>query len=89
MADGHELQAHGVNHLREPPYVEANGLQALLDNEVLPSIEAMRADGYPVEAFAYPFGARTSEIDDAVLEHVSIVRSLSFSWGFPVRDACP
>ena len=89
LADGHELQAHGVNHLREPPYVEEHGLKALLDDEVLPSIDVMRADGYPIEAFAYPFGSRTSEIDDAVLEHVAVVRSLAFSWGFPVRDACP
>ena len=89
LNDGHELQAHGVNHLREPQFVEEHGLQALMDEEVVPSIEVMRADGYPIEAFAYPFGARTSEIDEAILQHVAIVRSLSFSWGFPVRDACP
>jgi Polysaccharide deacetylase len=88
-AEGHELQAHGVAHLRAPPYVEEHGLEAYMREEAVPSIEAMRADGYPVEVFAYPFGARTHEIDEALLEHVSILRSISFSWSWPVQDACP
>jgi hypothetical protein len=49
----------------------------------------MRDDGYPITSFAYPFGARTRELDAAILNHVAILRSVSFSFGFPVRDACP
>lgn len=89
VAEGHELQAHGANHLRAPTFVEDNGLQTYMDDEAVPSIEAMRAEGYPVEAFAYPFGARTHEIDEALLAHVSILRSVSFAWSWPVQDACP
>ena len=89
VAEGHELQAHGVAHLRAPPYVEEHGLETYMKEEAVPSIEAMRADGYAVEAFAYPFGARTHELDEALLEHVSILRSISFSWSWPVQDACP
>lgn len=89
VAEGHELQAHGVAHLRAPPFVEEHGLETYMKEEAVPSIEAMRADGYPVEAFAYPFGARTREIDAALLAHVDILRSISFSWSWPVQDACP
>ncbi|HEY4056671.1 MAG TPA: polysaccharide deacetylase family protein [Kofleriaceae bacterium] len=89
LNDGHELQPHSINHLREPEYVEDRGLAALMNEEVLPSIDALRADGYPAEAFAYPFGARTSEIDEEILKHVGVLRSLSFPYGFPVEDACP
>lgn len=89
LTDGHELQPHSIEHLREPEYVEQRGLAALMNEEVLPSIDALRADGYPSEAFAYPFGARTSEIDEEILKHVKVLRSLSFPFGFPVEDACP
>jgi hypothetical protein len=39
-------------------------------------------------SWAYPFGARTAELDRALAEHVSILRSVAF----PVRGAgspCP
>ena len=49
----------------------------------------MRSDGFPVTSFAYPFGARTHEIDRAILEHVAILRSISFTYTGPVVDACP
>lgn len=86
---GHDLQAHSVNHLRGPDYVENHGLETYLVDEVLPSIAVMEADGYEISAFAYPFGARTSEIDRAILEHVPLLRSVSFSMTGPVQDACP
>ncbi len=77
--DGHDIAAHSVAHLRAPSYVEENGVQAYLDDEAVPSIEVLRRDGYAVTAFAYPFGARTSELDDALLAHVPVLRSVSFS----------
>lgn len=76
--DGHEIAAHTVNHLSGPAYVEEYGMAAYLADEVLPSIEILRADGYEVTSFAYPFGARTGETDRAILEHVPIVRSVEF-----------
>ncbi len=77
--DGHDIAAHSVAHLRAPAYVEHNGLRAYLDEEAVPSITALRADGYDVTSYAYPFGARTGELDDALLEHVTVVRSVAFT----------
>jgi len=88
-ADGHAIEAHSILHLRAPEYVEDHGLAAYIADEVVPSIEMLRADGYPVSSFAYPFGARTHEIDRAVLQHVAIVRSISFTYTGPVVDHCP
>ncbi len=88
-ADGHAIEAHSILHLRAPEYVEDHGLAAYLADEVMPSIEMLRVDGYPVTSFAYPFGARTHEIDRAVLQHVEIVRSISFTYTGPVVDHCP
>lgn len=87
---GHDVGAHTVNHVRAPVYVEEHGLQAYLDDEVLPGLQRLRDHGYDPVSFAYPFGARTGELDAALLEHFAILRSVSFSTGVPiVADPCP
>ena len=86
---GHAIEPHSIRHLRAPLYVEQHGLAAYMDEEVVPSIELLRADGFDVTTFAYPYGARTSEIDRAVLRHVPLVRSVSFTWDSIAADPCP
>jgi hypothetical protein len=87
-ADGHDIEPHSVGHFRAPEYVENHGLAAYLREEIDPSIAALRADGYEVHAFAYPFGARTSELDDAIARRVPVLRSVAFSYTL-VQDPCP
>jgi peptidoglycan/xylan/chitin deacetylase (PgdA/CDA1 family) len=88
--DGHDIEAHTVNHLRAPDYVADHGLEAWLDDEALPSVQHLIDDGFaPPVAFAYPFGARTGETDRAMLDHVKVLRSVSFSFSAPVSDPCP
>ena len=87
---GHDVEAHGVNHLRGPEVVDQRGLASYLADEVVPSLTALRRDGFPARVFAYPHGARTSAIDAAVLAHVDLVRSVSFARdGLLVTDPCP
>ena len=38
-SDGHDIEPHTVNHLDGPTYVAANGLDAYMQNEVLPSFQ--------------------------------------------------
>jgi hypothetical protein len=80
-AAGHDIEAHGIMHMRGPGFVEEFGLRTYLDDEVLPSIDLLRGDGYEVVSYAYPFGAHTSEIDRAILDSGSVqfVRSLAKS----------
>jgi Polysaccharide deacetylase len=87
-ADGHDIEPHSVEHFRAPQYVESHGLDAYLRNEVDPSIAALRKDGFEVHAYAYPYGARTGEIDDAVAKRVPVLRSVAFSYTM-VQDPCP
>jgi peptidoglycan/xylan/chitin deacetylase (PgdA/CDA1 family) len=87
-ADGHELQAHTAKHLRAPEYVDDHGLDAYMAEEAQPSIDVLRGDGYDVQAFAYPFGARTDELDTALLGRVPVLRSVAFSVEGAV-DPCP
>jgi hypothetical protein len=86
--DGHAIEAHTWRHLHAPDYVDLHGLNAYLHDEVDPSIKVLRDQGFAVDAFAYPFGARTSETDAAIAKRVSVIRSVSFS--FPeVESPCP
>jgi len=85
---GHDIEPHTVNHVNGPQYVEANGLHAYLTNEVWPSIDRLEEDGYEVSAFAYPFGARTTEIDEAIRARVPVLRSVEFSYS-GVVSPCP
>jgi peptidoglycan/xylan/chitin deacetylase (PgdA/CDA1 family) len=88
--DGHAIEAHSILHLRATDYVEKYGLAAYLADEALPSIELLRGDGYGVSAYAYPFGARTRELDRALLEHVDRVRAVTFTLDGPlIADPCP
>lgn len=89
-ADGHAIESHGLNHVHAPEYVEEYGLRAYVDDEILPSLAVMRREGFTPTTFAYPYGARTSEIDRAVLKHVALVRSISWTIRSPlVADPCP
>jgi hypothetical protein len=87
-AAGHAIEAHSVKHLRAPLYVEQKGLDAYLTDEALPSIELLRAEGFDVTSYAYPYGARTGELDRALLRHVDLLRSVTFTWSGPA-DPCP
>jgi Polysaccharide deacetylase len=80
--DGNSIEAHGVNHAYAVKYVKQYGLEQFLDEEVIPSIDILRKDGFQPVAYAHPGGSHTREIDDAILEHVKIVRSIS---GAPKR----
>ena len=87
-ADGHDIEAHSVAHLRAPEYVEDHGLAAYLREELEPSIDLLRRDGFDVQAFAYPFGARTGELDRAIAKRIPVLRSVAFTYDL-VQDPCP
>lgn len=89
-AEGHAVEPHGRLHVDSPQYVEDRGVRAFLSEEVLPSIDALIADGYSPTTYAYPFGKRTSETDRAILEYLPQVRSLTYSVSGPlVASPCP
>ena len=76
-AEGNSIEAHGVNHAYANAYIPAYGLQAYIDNEIQPSIDILRADGFTPVAYAHPGGAHTRELDDALAERIAITRSIS------------
>jgi Polysaccharide deacetylase len=87
--DRHEIAAHGLRHRNGPNYVIEYGLRAYLDDEVLPSLQLLRDDGFTVTSFAYPYGRRTGEMDHALLQYFERIRSVSYSIEGLVSDPCP
>jgi peptidoglycan/xylan/chitin deacetylase (PgdA/CDA1 family) len=79
-ADGHDVEAHGKAHENAVDFVAAHGLEAYLRNEVEPSKQVLVDSGYPVVAFAYPYGAHTAAIDEAVLRDFNLVRTTGAEW---------
>jgi peptidoglycan/xylan/chitin deacetylase (PgdA/CDA1 family) len=74
--DGHDIEPHTVNHIHGVDYVNQNGLDQYMNDEVLPSFKVLTDAGFaPATSFAYPFGDRTAEIDQAILQYVPIVRT--------------
>jgi peptidoglycan/xylan/chitin deacetylase (PgdA/CDA1 family) len=74
-ADGHDIEAHSKEHVNAVEYTAAHGLDAYVRDEVLPSRDALVADGFAPLAFAYPFGAHTHAIDEALLPYFALVRA--------------
>jgi Polysaccharide deacetylase len=87
---GHDIEAHSVNHLRGPDYVAAHGIGDYITKEVVPSFEVLRADGYDPVSYAYPFGMRTDEIDNAILASGYAQTLRALVQPNPLREAtCP
>jgi peptidoglycan/xylan/chitin deacetylase (PgdA/CDA1 family) len=79
--EGHDIEFHGANHQNSQLYVEEHGLEDYLINEIDAGVQAMRDDGFDPTVFAYPFGVRTKETDEALLERFELVRA--------IRGTCP
>jgi peptidoglycan/xylan/chitin deacetylase (PgdA/CDA1 family) len=77
-SDGHDIQPHTVDHPHALQYVKDNGLDAYVQDEVLPSIQVLEKAGYLADGekitFAYPFGEHDGAIDQAVLPYVDKLR---------------
>jgi peptidoglycan/xylan/chitin deacetylase (PgdA/CDA1 family) len=79
--DGHDIEYHSTNHLDAVNYVAAHGMDAYIADEILPGLDAMRADGYPATIFAYPFGSRSAATDAALAHYFTRLRA--------IRSRCP
>jgi peptidoglycan/xylan/chitin deacetylase (PgdA/CDA1 family) len=80
-ADGHDIEYHTVSHLNAVDYVTAHGLDAYVADEIEPALTAMRDDGFTTREFAYPFGARSADIDAALAPYFDHLRA--------IRTTCP
>lgn len=76
--EGHAIEAHGMGHRDAATYADGHGVARYLADEIDPLLDAMAADGFAPTTFAYPYGRRTKELDDALLQRFRLVRSLTY-----------
>jgi len=77
-ADGHDIEYHSTTHQNAEEYSKEHGVDAYVADDIVPGLEAMRADGWAPTMFAYPFGARTDATDEALrplFQHVRAIHS--------------
>lgn len=87
--DGHEIACHTLSHKDALLYLMDQGIEKYIDNEILPALDSMRSKGFYPESFAYPFGSRNSETDEALLKHFRVLRGITdvsggvlYNWGW-------
>lgn len=75
--EGNDVEAHGVNHVNVCVYAEAYNLEAYVTDEVLPSVEILKDDGFAPVAFAFPGGIMGNEIVDMLAPEIPLTRGIT------------
>ncbi len=70
--EGHEIGLHTANH--SDYFIYEGSSQSYYEEEVLSSKLLMEEFGYNIESFAYPHGHRNVEIDNLLLQEISVLR---------------
>lgn len=71
---GWEIGTHTVNHYHAPRFVRQHGVEAWVEQELLPSIREMTEAGLRIRSLVFPFNESTPEVEAAALNHVECFR---------------
>lgn len=99
---GFEIAHHSLSHIDAPIFLETNSINDYLNQEIKPDLDSMRAAGFKVNSFAYPFGKGTPLLDSLLLKEFKHIRYVAesqrngpiknlhmFDEGFSIRDLTP
>ena len=73
-ADGHVIGCHGLNHVDAIQWAKRYGINAYIDQEVIPAMEAMAANGFSPTHFAFPHSSFDEHLYAAVEKLFCYVR---------------
>lgn len=85
---GHEIGAHGLNHLNAPTFISANSTSEYIDQEITPMLNLMSNNDLFPTSFAYPYGSRNSTTDDLLLNDFQILRGTTYNNSNPSLQNC-
>lgn len=85
---GHEIGAHGLNHLNTLTFIEANGTNEYLNQEIYPMLNLMNDNDLSTTSFAYPYGSRNTLTDNLLLNEFQIIRGTSYGNSNPASQNC-
>ncbi|MBD1581673.1 polysaccharide deacetylase family protein [Pseudoalteromonas sp. S16_S37] len=77
VKQGHEIGHHGTRHVNAELYSTQHGLEKWFEDDVLSQLRNMKADGFNVTSFAYPYGANTLATDRALKNEFSHIRKFA------------
>jgi peptidoglycan/xylan/chitin deacetylase (PgdA/CDA1 family) len=75
-SDGHEIAHHSLTHVHADDYAAKHGVDAYINDEIIPVTLAMKQDGFSPQTFAYPHGDNTAALDKALLKHFKNIRKI-------------
>ena len=76
-AHGNEVAYHTSNHADLVKLNRTSGANAVIDQEIRPDLNLMKADGFNPVNFAYPFGQHDDVLNLMLLQYFKSVRVLS------------
>jgi peptidoglycan-N-acetylglucosamine deacetylase len=76
QARGHEIEYHTTNHRDLAQLLYRKGWDAVYNEEIKPDLEMMRADGFNINHFAYPFGKHCEFLDNKLINLFYSIRAL-------------
>lgn len=86
--EGHEIAAHGLNHLNAPAYIGTHSNTSYLEEEIFPMLKLMNENNLTPTSFAYPYGARDTSIDQILLNEFQIIRGTTYGQQNPAYQNC-
>jgi len=86
--NGHEIAGHGYHHFNAVKYVAANGIDNYIKAEIDPMLASMKRLSLNVTSFAYPYGERSKELDEALAPKFNIIRGRAFCGDVPEKEGC-
>jgi peptidoglycan/xylan/chitin deacetylase (PgdA/CDA1 family) len=75
MSAGHEIGYHSVSHANAVKASAEKGIAQYIADEITPGLDVMNLYGLTPTSFAYPFNARSEELDRALHPHFKILRA--------------
>lgn len=74
---GHEIAFHTTNHFNMTKYLNNEGMDLLIQNEIEAGLSKLNSDGFYPKTFAYPYGQHNQALDNALLKYFNSVRALN------------
>jgi peptidoglycan-N-acetylglucosamine deacetylase len=74
---GHEIGAHGEQHLSMNSYIRENGLRSYWKKEIREHLDSFQKLGIQPKVFAYPFGEKNHYIDILLFSQFKATRNVA------------
>jgi peptidoglycan-N-acetylglucosamine deacetylase len=86
--EGHEIAGHGYHHYNAVKFVQSNGIDEYIKQEINPMMVSMKRLKFNITSFAYPYGERSPVLDSALSPKFKVIRGRDFEGLAPEKEGC-